>query len=56
MQKILIALNISEDIVGFEMLFTTKTSVSVDFHGDGDIQVSKVGANPFGVKFLLTTK
>ena len=49
-------LNISEDIVGFEMLFTTKTSVSVDFHGDGDIQVSKVGADPFGVKFLLTTK
>ena len=35
------------------MKFTTSTSVSVDFHGNSDMQVKKVGANPFGVKFVL---
>ena len=44
---------ITEDAISFEMKFTTSTSVSVDFHGNSDMQVSKVGANPFGVKFVL---
>ena len=46
-------LTITEDTISFEMKFTTSTSVSVDFHGNSDMQVSKVGANPFGVKFVI---
>ena len=46
-------LTVTEDTTSFEMQFTTSSSVSVDFHGDSDMQTSKVGANPFGVKFVL---
>ena len=49
-------LTVTEDTNSFEMKFTTSTSVSVDFHGNSDMQVSKVGANPFGVKFVLGSK
>jgi len=49
-------LKVTEDTNSFEMKFTTSTSVSVDFHGNGDMQTSKVGADPFGVQFVLETK
>ena len=49
-------LKVTEDTISFEMQFTTSSSVSVDFHGNSDMQTSKVGANPFGVKFVLGNK
>jgi len=49
-------LKVTEDTISFEMQFTTSSSVSVDFHGNNDMQTSKVGANPFGVKFVLGNK
>ena len=49
-------LKVTEDTNSFEMKFTTSTSVSVDFHGNGDMQTSKVGADPFGVQFVLGNK
>ena len=49
-------LKVTEDTNSFEMKFTTSTSVSVDFHGNGDMQTSKVGADPFGVQFVLGSK
>ena len=48
-------LEVTEDVTSFEMKFTTKTSVSVDFH-DAATQAKKVGADPFGVKFVLGTE
>ena len=48
-------LEVTEDVTSFEMQFTTKTSVSVDFH-DAATQAKKVGADPFGVKFVLGTE
>ena len=49
-------LKVTEDTISFEMQFTTSSSVSVDFHGNNDMQTSKVGANPFGVRFVLGNK
>ena len=49
-------LKVTEDTISFEMQFTTSRSVSVDFHGNNDMQTIKVGANPFGVKFVLGNK
>jgi len=50
-------LNVSEDVVGLRLLFSTNKSVSVDHSKDGtDVYASKVGADPFGIKFVLVKK
>jgi len=49
-------LNVTEDVISFDMQFSTKASVSVDHTKDGTtVFGSKVGADPFGVKFVLGT-
>ena len=50
-------LNVTEDVISLDMQFSTKASVSVDHSKDGtDVYASKVGADPFGVKFVLGTR
>ena len=48
-------LDVTEDVTSFEMNFSTKTSVSIDFH-ESATQAIKVGADPFKVKFVLGTE
>jgi hypothetical protein len=48
---------IDDDINSLELNFTTSTSVSVDHSKDGTtVYGMKVGANPFGVQFVIGTE
>ncbi len=48
-------LQITEDVTGFEMLFDTKSSVSIDWGEDSSVtNATKMGVDPFKVKYIVS--
>ena len=49
---------ISEQTIGLKLLFTTYSSVSIDFEQDDDNKIwgVKMGADPFTIQFKTKTK